>query len=733
MPSHPVVRTFVGLASLGCTLATAQLAGLPASKLLTVLPMGGQAGATLDVTITGTDLDEPSELRFSSPRITAKAKTGENGKPEQNKFIVSIAADTPLGLHEVRAVTRLGISTPRAFVVGSQTEITRAKANNSAETALELPLNSVCNAAVTPAAEDFYFFRAKKGQKFVIDCTSTAIDSKLNRVLIIADESGRDLAVSRRGGSVDFVAPEEGNYRIKVHSLTFEGGPEHFYRLALLDKAPAQLTKARSVSSFSWTQTDAAPAAEKDPNDKGSEAQKVTLPCDISGKFFPAADVDTFEFEAKKGEVWWIELASHRLGLSTDPFGVVQRVTQDKTGEKLTDVAELNDIANPAVGTPYDAGSSDILGKIEIKDDGTYRLQLRDLFGGTRNQEGNVYRLIIRKAAPDFALVAWAFDAPNGPNYAQAPAKPLALRGGGTLAFQVAVQRRDGFDGEIHLSANGLPAGVTATGLKIPAGKSTGLVLLSAAENAARSLALINLSGKAKVGNAEVTRTCQIASVVWPVLNTAQEIPRARLHADLPVSVCGFETSPLTISPKETKTYEAKVAEKLTIPLKLIWRGEANSAIKLKAVGAGFEAMKEIDVALKAAASDVLVDLAALKTPVGAHTLAFHTIAKGKYRREPEALKKAEAAQKQADQAAVVAAAEVKKLSEAAKSAPADKKPAADAAAKTAVENQKAADLAKADAAKLVKEITAKSQPKDYAEIVFSEPIQILVKEAEKK
>jgi hypothetical protein len=118
---------------------------------------------------------------------------------------------------------------------------------------------------------------------------------------------------------------------------------------------------------------------------------------------------------------------------------------------------------------------------------------------------------------------------------------------------------------------------------------------------------------------------------------------------------------------------------------------------------------------------------------VGAHTLAFHTIAKGKYRREPEALKKAEAAQKSADPSAATAAAEVKKLSEAAKSAPADKKTAADAAVKAAVERQKVAEVEKADAAKLMKDITAKSQPKDYAEIVFSEPIQILVKEAEKK
>ena len=54
--------------------------------------------------------------------------------------------------------------------------------------------------------------------------------------------------------------------------------------------------------------------------------QRVSLPCDIAGSFFPAADVDVFEFEGKKGEVWWIEVASERFRLPTDPAILVQQV-----------------------------------------------------------------------------------------------------------------------------------------------------------------------------------------------------------------------------------------------------------------------------------------------------------------------------------------------------------------------------------------------------------------------
>ena len=271
-----------------------------------------------------------------------------------------------------------------------------------------------------------------------IDCAAVGIDSQLTPVLILADALGRDLKVNRTGGIIDFTPPADGTYLIKVNDLTFQGGERHFYRLAL-QNAPAQpQPQTQTVSAMSWPPAGLsalAAAKEAEPNNKAGEAQKISLPCDVSGAFFPAADVDTYEFTAKKGEVWWVEVASERFGLNTDPFVLVQQVK----GDQLTDVAELYDIVPPMKvtsngysydGPPYDAGSPDVNGKLEIKEDGTYRLQVRDLFGGTRSNAKNIYRLIIRKAAPDFALVAWAFDAPNGPNYAQVPARPSELPAG---------------------------------------------------------------------------------------------------------------------------------------------------------------------------------------------------------------------------------------------------------------------------------------------------------------
>ena len=647
-------------------------------------------------------------------------------------------------------MSRLGVSSSRAFSVGATPEVARTKPNNSAETALELKPNSVCNAVMTKRAVDFYSFDAKKGARVVVDCAAVGIDSKLTPVLIVADAQGHDLLVNRTSGVVDFTPPADGKYFIKVHGLTFQGGAEHFYRLALLDApgngpAPRQASTS-TVSAVSWTPD--APSslpqiAEIEPNNQQSEAQKITLPCEITGRFFPAADVDTFEFAAKKGETWWIEVVSERLGLPTNPFVVVQRVTKEGGQEKLTDVAELNDIPSPMKvstngysydGPPYDAGSADPLGKVEMKEDGTYRLQVRDLFGGTRTDPNHIYRLIVRKAAPDFALAAWAFHMTLRNGDRAALSKPIALRGGATMALEVVVVRKDGFDGGIELTMDDLPAGIAACGLKIPAGKSKGMMLITAAENAPRSFGTAKLLGRAQINGATVIRPCRLASMEWPVRDATQEIPSPRLMADIPVSAGGSECAPLTIAPGESKVWEATAGDKLTIPLKVTWRSEFSGAsIKLKAFGDGFEGVKEIDVPMKAGAADAVLDLATLKTPPGEYTVAFYGPAVTKYRYNPDAVKAAEQEQKKAEEEAVAAAETAKKLEEEAKAAPAEKKAEVESAAKAAAEKLKAMDAVKASAASRMKAATAAAEPKDTVDIVVSEPIRIAIKAADKK
>jgi hypothetical protein len=723
---------------------------LPAPRLLTMMPMGGQAGSRCEATIAGENLDVPGELLFSTPKITAKPKIGADGKAEVNKFVIEIAADAARGVYDARVMTRLGISSARAFSVGALPEVTRKSANTTLATAMELQPNCICNAATSTRAIDFYAFQAAKGKRMAVDCAATGIDSKLNPVVIIGDAAGHELLIDRAGGALDFTPPADGKYFIKVHDLTFQGGAEYFYRLALVealgDGPVRRQPSTMAVNAFSLppdAECCSKAIAEKEPNNLAGEAQKITLPCEVDGSFFPAGDVDTFEFQAKKSEVWWVEVISERLGLATNPFVLVQRVTKEGSREKLADVVEMNGIASPVKvssngyaydGPPYNAGSMDALGKLEIPEDGLYRLQLRDLFGGTRSDPRNIYKLIIRKAAPDYSLVAWAMHMELRNGDRNALSKPIALRGGSTMALEVVAARKDGFDGEIDLNMEDLPPGVSACGLKIPAGKAQGMMLITAAEEAPRSLAMAKLVGRAQINGVTVSHPCHLASMTWPVKDAMAEVPNPRLLADMPVSVGGSELAPVTITAREDKVWEAKAGDKLTIPLKLTWRGEFSGSFKLVPLFGGPERSKKgAEAPIKAPTMDAVVDLAALNTPPGEYTMAFCGSYVAKYRANLDGLKLAEEEQKKADEEATAAETAAKMLTEAANAAPSDRKTEADSAAKEATARRTAADAAKAEAAKRMKAATDLAAPKETVDIVVSEPIRIRVKPVDSK
>jgi hypothetical protein len=718
--------------------ASGQSVGLPTPRLLTVTPMGGQAGTTVEVAVTGEYLDEAGDLLFSDPKITARRKLDAAGSPVPDRYTVTIPADRSPGLVEARLVTRLGVSSARAFAVGTLAEVTPATPNRTLAAAQELKIGSVCNGHVAARAIDFYRFTAKKGQRLIVDAAAGGIDSKLTPTVIVGDEAGRDLIVERRGGALDFVAPKDGAYTIKVHDLTFKGGPEYFYRLGLWEQLPGtpvmRQPGTHAVNAFSWPPAGlpaVAAVSEAEPNGGGDRVQRVTLPCDIAGRFFPAADVDTYEFEAKKGEEWWVEVASERLGHPTDPSVLVQRVVKGAAGQpdQLAEVAELTDVPSPVKvssngyaydGPPYNPGTADVLGKLTVPEDGVYRLRLSDLFGGTRSDPTHAYRLVVRRAAPDFALVAWPLHMELRNGDRNALSKPLALRNGATVAYEVVAFRRDGFAGDIDLSLDNLPPGVTAAGLKIPAGKSTGLMLVTAATDAPRGHANAAFVGRATIGGKPVTRPCRVASVAWPVPDSWGEIPAPRLLTDVPVSVSGLEQAPVTIAPK-TPVVTAKPGATVTLTFAVTRTSEfAGGKLALKPVGAGFEKAPKLELPPTADTATVTLDLKALNITVpGDYRLAFLAGGVMKYRHRPDKAATAEAA-------AQKAAAELKAVEDLLKSAAADAKPAVAAKMKAATATVNATKQAKVTA-------TAAAQPRDVADILVCEPVTIRVLSGETK
>ncbi len=288
----------------------------------------------------------------------------------------------------------------------------------------------------------------------------------------------------------------------------------------------------------------AALVPEQANNDSPKTAQALTLPCEVAGQFYPQRDADWFKFEAKAGDVFWIEVYSHRLGLPTDPTLVVQRVEKTEEGEeKVTQLAWIDDVQELRATFEFDQRTHDPSYEFKAPADGTYRVLVREGHSSVVSDPRLVYRLAIRPAQPDFRLAAVPMDASGA----------VFLRKGGREAVRVVAFRRDGFDGEIRVSANGLPPGVTSSEMILGPGSNRTTLVLTAAKGAAANVGQLQVTGKAKVGGRDVTRIARLGEPLRPVPfsqpnNTNQPSLDARLTQSLPIVVSGTETERVVLS-----------------------------------------------------------------------------------------------------------------------------------------------------------------------------------------
>jgi hypothetical protein len=226
--------------------------GLPQPRLLAVSPAGGQAGTAVEVTLTGNDLDEPQKLLFnhagikgdpiagSQPPAPPRPQGGQQQPPLMaTKFKVTIPADVPVGTYDIRFVSKSGVSNPRAFVVGDLPETTEKEPNNDVGEAQQIPLNSTVHGAITtPTDVDYFRFAGKKGQRVVVSCLASSIDSKLHASVEVYDKAGTLLGSNRNyQGSdalLDVTPAEDGDCFVRVNSFAYlQGTFEHSYRLTV--------------------------------------------------------------------------------------------------------------------------------------------------------------------------------------------------------------------------------------------------------------------------------------------------------------------------------------------------------------------------------------------------------------------------------------------------------------------------------------------------------------------
>ena len=751
------------------------LSDLPQSRLLTVFPPGMAAGATHEVVVTGTDLEEPLELVISDPRIRA-----ERHPSKPRTFLVAVPPDREAGWVDIRCSGRFGVSNPRAMAIGPGPELILNPTNTTSATAVALQSGIAISGRLPSNRVLWFRVMAARGERWIARVQAREMDSRLEPALRVFDGADREIGRARQG-MLDWTASESGEFRVQLRDVTYRGGEDFHFRIEAgtgphLDAAMPMVLRAGETNrvtlfgrnlaggrrspfggwdgkpldqvtvdivapaigdtlslpvemlrrpaaallageSMSWSlagtngrsnpllfslTTQPVAMADDSQAPLGPSLPGIVPPVEFCGWFPRRGEISGVTFEARKGDVYWIELWSERLGFPCDPAGLVQRgrKTRGERGEALyADVQEFGDNEVNPGGVEFNTASRDPVGRLEIPEDGTYRVLIRDLFHTGSDTPRFPYRLSIRRETPSFALVVLPMQ-PIRANDNDRAVHPAAafLRRGGTELLRVLAFRRDGFSGDIDLGADELGGGIAAGVSRIPSGQSVGFLPLRAGTNAG-GMSRPVIWGRGTVATRSIERRA-FAAVAGPASDSNEQAVPSRLVRESLVSASAVEWSPVTLEVPPGRVFEVEPGGKLTLPLGITRRGEFNGEFKLKLSGrAELDKTKEVSVPDQATHITVEISLADATLPAGTHQFWLQGQIAGKYRNNPEALVEAEAALKAAEQ--VLAA--------------------ATGADKAALEERRMA------AEQVRKSAEERSKPRDVTVRIYSPPIEVRI------
>jgi hypothetical protein len=717
-------RAIFGLALLSFAAGVSDLsAQLPATKLTALYPCGAKAGTSLEVSPEGANLEGLDRLFFSHSGITAKPKgdgrrfvvTVADDVPEgvhtawvAGHYGVSAPRAFHVGLlNEVMETgDNHGFEKAQAVGVGSVVNgradselndffrVSLKRGQRLLVRCLDRELDSRMQGAVVILDGERRELARSRTEGFAVHLAAADGDVVI-RVNDFVFGGGAEyfyrLLVSV-GDHVDHVLPLAMKPGIKtrahlygrglsggraVEGMLMEGQPvlsrdEEMIAPAFSSAVPGGVAlrdRHASLNGFSWRGqlmgfTGDEVVLEVEPNESAEKAQAIRLPTDVSGRFYPARDRDFYAFEAKKGDVFQIEVISHRLHGLTDPLVVVQKATAKDGKTTYSDLLVLNDAERNFGGDDFDTFHHDPVGRLEIKEDASYRIMVRDAFNSTVPDPRRVYRLIIRRPEPDFILVAQPIARRPEGDRRDVWAWNATLRQGDVAGLRVLAFRQDGFNGDIQLNVRGLPDGVSQSSARLVGADKTTEIFIRAAENAKAWAGALSLTGTASVGDRKLERQARFASVNWDIDfdNSTTDMPDVRLADRLMLGLCE-EVAPLEIVAGAGKAIDAEAGSTVKIPVQVARRGEFGADLKMKPYG--HAALAKIgDATIKGTTGEVAIDLNKYKLPAGSHTLYLMTSTKGKYRPVPPELKSARLALTQAAAIANPAEAHAKSLAE---------------------------------------------------------------------
>lgn len=729
-------------------LPVAARAQLPSAELQTLSPPVVRAGETTVVTVGGLNLEELTGLAFSDPAIQAEPVAGTKQfkvtvPAETAEGPVEVRADGYFGRSTSRFLT---IASKDAAILADAGAVHHDPAKAPA-----LPLEAVAHGVADANQIDRWKLTLTKGQRVLVHCRAERIDSRADASLILTDSQGKILATSHnaigRDPLLDFTAAAASDYLVGVHDFLYNGGAEYAYLLTAstrpwidavfppagqegqvleatllgrnlpggspgeglaIDGQPLETvsvripvqaaegakpdpaTPARAVlPGFTFSHEGSNPvrigisAAPVVAEANDADLPPLALPCEVAARFDQDGDSDVFRFSAKSNTAYWVEVTGDRLAGKVDPYLIVEKITKDADGKETFAVVREGDDTASKTGTRLLTGSRDTSLTIAAGEAADYRVTVVNQFdsGGPTH----LYRLAVREAKPDFEL----FAVQERSHYEKTethPAAPL-LRKGGAEPVRVLIHRRDGFDGPITLEATDLPTGVICPPVTASLKEDSIRLVFHAAPDAAGWNGDIRITGKAKVGEADVVREARGASFVQGAADTAKERLRPRLTTTIPLSVSATEKAPVSLEVGNGGRFSVEMGGKLEIPVKIAARNGVKGPLVVSADGLqGLKTSPTLSLDEKTNEGKLTLTFTPqpnLFTPeAGTWTFVLKAVGTTSYRRMGDIADAAAAALKQADEALKNAKPEEKEaLTKARAAAEAKSKAAAAAAA----------------------------------------------------
>lgn len=491
-----------------CVLIAVVAVGLPAGRtagakppeLKSLYPVAAGRGETVTIQAEGTFAEWPARVLVSGEVLTPAAVTIKPGE-KKGELSVTVAGDAAPGVYLVRVADKGGISNARPLVVGTLPTVVEAEPNDSPDKPQPLSGSAVVSGKLQRSGDvDSFRLPLKQGQRLVASVEANRLlRSPMDAVLQVCTADGFVLDQNDDARGIDpllvFTAPADGDYLVRIFafpetansSIAFAGGDDYAYRLTLTTGAfldftlplaiaaeqPAELQPGgwnlpdgtSATLSVPAPPADAASIAVSSADSAGvlllpvvklpclvatggtlSEPQSIPCPSSISGRLAEDGQSHAFQLQAAKGQAVKLRVDAYELGYPLDPL---VRVLDD-SGKVLSEVDDVS-------------GARDASLTFRPPADGNYRVVVRDLH--QRGGQRFVYRLSVEFAEPQYQL-SLASDA-------------YTLEVGKALEIPVTVERVDGFDQPIEITAVDLPEGVTAeTVVSEPKGDSAKAVKL---------------------------------------------------------------------------------------------------------------------------------------------------------------------------------------------------------------------------------------------------------------